>query len=401
LDGKIKKNFIWVFIGLFLSSSFLCFPVSVEAQGTVSNLDLTFHGYSVLMSYSNGSLVAYDGVDGAPPTKTSATKVDLNSQISGEQMGFTYWSGILIWATQLPMDLYVKGNVNVRAYISSTFPLSGFFSGGGYGMGLVDIDEKTNIVQQFLTQAPYTIGGNPFSSAPSRYSLDVPVDYVFKKGHWIGFAVGLGATTQGFTASVYFDSADRNSGATLPVLDVFQAQTALFDSKMVAVTGNSVVKNIQFSSGSQTLSFLTEGIDFTPGRCTAAIPKSLMQPSFTVSQGSRSITASISENDTYYNLSFTHTRSSEPIHIVGSTSTPNPTPTPTSTSSATSHPSPTGVPTGTHSPQTPTKGPTQGGATISPTPEVPEFGVFLPLLIAAITTLLAAYLFFKRGKKEI
>ncbi len=245
-------------------------------SGSVVNYQLTFHGYSVVLRDPNGSFCVYDGADGAPPDQASASMVDLTSQISGQRMGYNYWSAIVMWATKLPMDLHVQGSVNVRAYISSTFKLSGLLSGGGYAMGIVDIDENNNEVAQFITEAPYTIGSNPFTASPSQYSQSVNVDYVFKKGHAVGFAVGLGATTQGFTASVYFGSQDRNSGATLPVVESTQTQTVSTGGGAISVTGNSAIESLQYDQAARAVSFIAQGISRTTGSCIVSIPKTLM-----------------------------------------------------------------------------------------------------------------------------
>jgi hypothetical protein len=250
--------------------------------------------------------------------QATASQVDLVSQISGQKMGYDYWSAVVMWVVQLPMDLHVSGSAVVYAYLSSTDQLSGFLSGGGYAMGLVDIDENNNVVKEFITEAPYSIGNNPFTSTPARYSQSVTLDHVFSKGHWIGFVVGLGATTQGFSATVYFGSEDKNSGATLPVVETIQTKTLAPDEGAIAVSANSAIENLQYDKAARTLTFTAEGIEYTSGSCAVAVPKLLMQTPFTVTQGSQPLTPTVTENATYYQVSFTHTRSNNTISVAGS-----------------------------------------------------------------------------------
>jgi hypothetical protein len=383
-----------ILVVLFASCFLLIEQPNVKAQSgsNIVNIPLTFHDYSLLLSDSNGSFCVLDGADGAAATSTTSKQRNLISEISGTQSGFSYWSASALWIIKLESDLHVVGTVNIRAYISSTFSLSGLFSGGGYGFGLVDIDQNNNEVQEFITQGPISIGRNPFSASPAQYSLNVNVDYVFKKGHSIGFAVGLGATTQGFTATVYYDSINQNSGATLPVEDTSQSNSFLVNyndaSHNVAVVSNSAIGDWQFNSASSSFKFTVQLINYTSGYCNVSIPKTLMQKPFSVTQSSHTMTSTLTENLTYYQVYFTNIRSSVPIQITG---TPiSPTASPTSTATATSGPSsapdssnsPSSTPQTSNSPNSTPTQTTSPTFLPSSTPSIPEFSwlVVLPLL---------------------
>jgi hypothetical protein len=324
--------------------------VKAQSDSNIVNLSLTFHNYSLILRDPNGSFCVYDGADGST-SSANPTQTNLVSETSGTAtvFGFTvdYWSAAIIWAIKLPMDLHVDGTVNIKAYITSDFPISGFMSGSGYGMGLVDIDENDNEIQEFVTQAPYTQGGNAFTSTPTQYSVSTNVDYTFKAGHSIGFAVGVGATARGFTATVYFDSQAYNSGATLPVEDTSESHTFTADyngaTHSVSIVSNSAISNCQFDSSTRTIKFKAEGINYTTGHCTVSIPKTLMQTPFTVTSGSTQITPTLSEDSTNYQLDFTHTRNSNLIQITGADPT-QPTATPTTTTPTTATPSSTATP---------------------------------------------------------
>ncbi len=300
-------------------------PSRAQEAGNVINLQLSFHNYSLILQDANGSLYVYDGADGAAPSQASASQTNLNAQISGQRSGFNYWSAIVMWAVQLQSDVHVSGSVNVRAFISSTYRFSGLIAGGGYGMGLVDIDENNNEVKEFITESQ-PIMGNPFSATPIQYSLSTNVDHTFKKGHAIGFAVGLGGTEQGFTATVYFGSPERNSGATLPVEEA--TNTYIFTTNyngathIVGITSNSLVSDCQFDQATGCIQFKTQGISYTSGTCSVAIPKTLIQSPFTVTQGTQTITTTVTDNATHNQLTFTSTRSTTPIQITAATTPP-------------------------------------------------------------------------------
>jgi hypothetical protein len=362
------------------------FQLNAKAESPVVNLSLTFHNYSIILKDSNGSFCVYNGADGSTAS-VNPTQTNLVSEISGQQvvygMSVSYWSAVIIWAIKLPMDLHVDGTVNLKAFISSNFPISGFFSGGGYGMGLVDIDENNNEVQEFITQPSYSQGSNPFTASPTQYSVSTNVDYTFKAGHSIGYAVGIGATAQGFTANVYFDSATYNSGVTLPVEDTMKSNSFSVNyngaEQNLAVTSDSAISNFQFNSGSNSIQFDTQGISYTTGQYYVSIPKTLMQSPFKVTSGTQQITASVTENSSYSQLSFSHAISSSPIQITGALSTVSP------TTSATASPA---VPT----PSSSTSDATATNPSTSPSEtSSPELPVYLAIAIFAILTAMVSF----------
>ena len=317
---------ILVLLGILASTCLIAYQIPVgHAQAKVVNLPLTFHGYSVVLRDSNNSFIVYNGADGAGPS-VSGAQVTLESQISGVRDGWSYWNTIAMWVIPLQNDVHIKGSVNIHAYISSKFSLSGFFSGGSYGFGVVDIDENNVEVKEFVSEGPVSIGRNPFTQEPVQYSLDVNVDYVFRKGHSIGFAVGFGATERGFDGTVYFDSQNRNSGATLPVEETVTSQTFVAQaggaSHNVVVASNSAVSSFQYDDSAKRIQFKAQGIPYTSGSCDVWVPKTLLQAPFKVTMGNQQLSASASENSTYTHLSFTHARTADTISITTGTATP-------------------------------------------------------------------------------
>ncbi len=192
-----------------------------ESGTTVQNL--IFHNYSLIQKADDGSSYIYNGADTNGPQLATASQTTVNSQIKGQVnylgIDFTYWSGMVIWGYQLTDDLHVQGNVQITVYMSSSDTISGLFSGGGYGMGLSDVDQNGNEIKRFTAEGPQSLGKNPLTGTPQAYTLNVQVDYIFPKDHAIAFFAGAGATKQGYKFTVYFDSPDKNSGATLPVVN--------------------------------------------------------------------------------------------------------------------------------------------------------------------------------------
>ncbi len=227
---------LFLLIILSLGSLIITQPSLCEAQTKTVTQTLYFHNHQVIQKDNNGSFVAYDGANDVVPTGTGS-QVTLQSQITGTRDGWSYYSAVAIWAKPLQSDLHVKGTVTITAYISSTFELTSLFSGGSYGFGVVEIDENNKEIIDFVTEGPIAIARNPFTKDPTQYTLNVPVDYVFKKGHSIGFAVGFGATVEGFEASIFFDSAGTNSGVTLPVVETTLSDPVApeFPSTMVPI----------------------------------------------------------------------------------------------------------------------------------------------------------------------
>lgn len=327
MKGKVLV--LWMILAL---SSIAAIPAPVcHAQTQVVNHALTFHDYSVVLRDANNSLVVYDGADGATPSG-AGSQVTLASQISGTRDGWSYWSAVAMWVIPLQSDVHVKGTVNLRAYISSNFNLSGLFSGGSYGFGVVDVDENNNKAAEFVTEGPIAIGKNPFTKDPAQYSLNVNVDYVFKKGHAIGLAIGFGATARGFDATVYFDSPSHNSGATLPVQETTASQTFVAQSNgashSIQIASTSTVSDFQFDDSAKRIQFKAQGIPYTSGSCVVTVPKTLLQPPFRVTMGSSQLAVSASEDSLSTHLSFKHARTAETISIIGEAGA-DPTSTPT------------------------------------------------------------------------
>jgi hypothetical protein len=196
--------------------------LAVGAQSETRMVNVTFHNYSVLRNSINGSYFIYDGADSIGPRLSNAHQVTLNSEIYGiiETFGFewTYWSGALVWVYDIQEDIHVQGTAQITVYMNSSDVFSGFFSGGGYGMGLVELDENLDEVQRFMIEGPQSLGSNPLSTIPQPYTLSLPVDHIFPKEHRLGFFVGAGGTERGYNFTVHFDSLSRNSGASIPVV---------------------------------------------------------------------------------------------------------------------------------------------------------------------------------------
>jgi hypothetical protein len=313
------------FVVLLLLIAVIWQPNRTYAQTSsngIVNIPLTFHYYSLTQKATNNSVFIYDGVDGFGPKLSSGFQTILNSQIKGTYGSWTYWAASILWTLKLQEDMHVLGSVEMKVYVSSTFGFS-FLSGGGYGMGLADVDENGNNVKEFTTQGPQSIGSNPFTQTPQAYILNTQVDYVFKKGHTIVFYMGAGASIQGFTFNVYFDYPDRNSGVKLPVEE--QMKTYEFNTdwqnqtyKIVAIS-NSSLSDFRFDPPMKQISFNASGISGTGVYSQVYIPKTLLQGPFSIFIDSQQITPTETENTTQSSINFTYTHNSDTIKILGTT----------------------------------------------------------------------------------
>ena len=87
----------------------------------------------------------------------------------------------------------------------------------GYALGLSEVDSMGNYIGEPMYQYYYSTG-SVLSSSAQPITLSFSVNQTFTKGNIIGFFVIVGSTTEGWEFRVFFDSADMNSFATLPVL---------------------------------------------------------------------------------------------------------------------------------------------------------------------------------------
>lgn len=284
-------------------------------------------------------------------------------------------------------------------------------------MGVVDIDENNREIKEFLSSATYNLG-NPFTSTPTQYSQSVTVDYTFSKGHTLAFVVGLGATAQGYTASVYFGSADRASGATLPIVQSTQTQSIQTDMGIVSVAADAAISNLQYDKTAHAITYTAKGIDYTPCSCTVSVPKALMQAPFTVTQGTKTLQATTSQNEANFQITYSHTIDDSQLRVTGSSSTTNtPTPPPTS---QTQTPAPSSTPTVSSSTSTsptnspsntvtqPTSEPTGSGSPSSSaqtssspdnhtvSPPVPEASIYILAVLIGLCSVIVALLFLRR-----
>ena len=297
-------------------------PLQVElVQGNsdaVVNIPLTFHYYS-LFEQKNDSYIVYNGADGYGPKQTSAYAKTMTCESYNVFQGWPSWSAGVMWVLRLQQDLHVKGNVELTAYFSSTFDGFGWFDGGGYSMGLADLDEHGNDVTAFPAEGAGGLG-NPFDETTRPYVLNVAVDYVFKKGHYIGFWVGAGATIQGFTYTIYFDSSDAPSGVILPIGD--QTKTYSFDAIVEGTTyeietmSDSYLSNFGFDQLEKQISFDASGIPGIAGYCNVWIPKNLFGGSFEVFLDDQPLAHIKTENETHSCIYFTFTNNVANFKII-------------------------------------------------------------------------------------
>ena len=291
-----------------------CIALNSDAQASsdlVSVTPMSFHYYSLIEKAQDNSSFVYNGVDGYGPKLSAGFTTNLNCQTYGQREMFgqmwDYWSASIMWKLDLKEDVRVKGDVEIKVYISSLYRGMGFFDGGGFGMGLVDFDEEGNEVKAFTAEGSGGIG-NPFSSTPTAYVLTIPVDYVFKNGHSVGFFIGAGSTRKGFTFNVHFDASNTNSGVTLPIENNsknfnFNTIKEGIEYEVIAVS-NSSLSNFVFNQPENQIKFRAFGIPGIGGYCTVWMPKNLLKSPFKVMIDDHQAITSESENTTHSSIHF-------------------------------------------------------------------------------------------------
>lgn len=308
-------------------------PTIAQTQGSslqsnsnaVIDFPLIFHYYSLIERADDNSSYVYEGVDGYGPKLSSSFVTSLNCQIYGKMQGWDHWSASVMWVLKLQKDVHIKGNVEMKVFISSTFSGFGFFDGGGYGMGLLDLDENRNEVAAFPTEGAGGLG-NPFSKTPQPYVLNLEVDYIFEKDHYIGFFVGAGATIKGYTFDVHFDSPDAPSGVNLPIED--QAEAFRFsavgegNSYEITAVSTSYLSNFKFNQPDKQISFKASGIPGTVGNCKVTMPKALLEGPFKITIDGQQKTSTETENDTHSFIQFAYTNDVDIIKIFAESTKP-------------------------------------------------------------------------------
>ncbi len=183
------------------------------AQESVGNL-FYFHDTSILYRNDNSSLTVIAEANLEPPnnsvTKTAAVAANIRNATT--PFG-TIWVGSVGWVSQPFSEPEVlNGVITVTAWLSSN-DSSPPFSGIGAGVTIIDSHDK--LVGQPVYS--YSYGqGSVLTSQPSSYQFNLNINRSVQQDQRFVFAVGLGATAQGWKMTVYFDSLQYPSRAAMP-----------------------------------------------------------------------------------------------------------------------------------------------------------------------------------------
>ena len=218
LSPSSYKYTIFFLLLVLLTPLTLKIDVTHSIKGATStDVTLYFH-YSPENNLSkNQSIYVFSGASSLQPNKATATQIVLKTNIRFPYSGITAWIAYISWFTgPLQSDYHLKGTVDIEVWMNSVDSIS-LFGGSGYGAGVIDLDENTNLV--WNTSLSYKFGvGKIISNNPSLYKFTIEnVDHLFSKGHTLGFIIGIGSTKQAWEVNVYFDSPSMNSRAVIPV----------------------------------------------------------------------------------------------------------------------------------------------------------------------------------------
>lgn len=190
-----------------------CLLAPVSAQESAGNL-FYFRDNSVLYSNDNSSLTVVAEASFEPPNSSvnKATLVAANIRNATTPLG-TIWVGSVSWVSQ-PFAQFqeLHGAVTITAWLSSDDsppPLSGI------GAGITIIDSQNNIVGQAVYSYSFS-QGSVLTNQTKSYEFKVNIDRSVQPNERIVFAVGLGATRQGWKMNVYSDSLQYPSRAEMP-----------------------------------------------------------------------------------------------------------------------------------------------------------------------------------------
>ncbi len=189
----------------------LVLPVSAQ----VSTGDLFyFHDNSILYRNEN-SWVTVDAEANLEPPNASALKAtEVKANIRNATTPFgTIWVGSVSWVSQ-PLTQFevLQGIVTITAWLSSDDSPPPFF---GIGAGIAIVDSQNKLVGP--SDYAYSYGqGSILTTQLKSYEFNVTINRSLQAGQQMVFAVGLGATRQGWKMKVYFDSLQYPSRAQLP-----------------------------------------------------------------------------------------------------------------------------------------------------------------------------------------
>ena len=153
------------------------------------------------------------------------------------------------------------------------------------------------------------------------------------------------------------------------------------NQNIFSVTSNSTLTGLAFDSAANELSFSVSGEPGTSGLTAVCIPQSIMVDisKLTVKLDADVISYNVNSGGNIWIVTFTYNHSSHIITLeLGSSPTPTPTPVPTSNPIASTRPTTNAVTTSTSTPQ-PTVIP-------SPTPQAPESGIQMIIILLVLAT---------------
>ncbi len=185
----------------------------VIAQKSVGNL-FYFHDTSILYRNDNSSLTVIAEANLEPPNNSIAKTIEIAANIRNATTPFgTIWVGSVSWVSQpVSKPQVLDGSITVTAWFSSNDSPPPF---SGIGAGITIIDSQGNLVGQPVYA--YSYGqGSVLTNQPSSYQFNLNINRSVQHGQRFVFAVGLGATAQGWKMTVYFDSLQYPSRASMP-----------------------------------------------------------------------------------------------------------------------------------------------------------------------------------------
>ncbi len=217
--------------------------VSRNAVGSqYSNAQVFFHAKGLrsdLSIFGEGSSerIYEQSVDTSSLMSSSAAIEGLTAQIpasavSGripgvptkDPLGRPIYFGYVAWLLPIQTLNQISGDVEITAWMSSDDG-SGFGGGTGYFFALADLNPQNpgdatfqNLWYDGTANSGNVIGSSPRPLSTKDFGRPFKImNHQFAAGRSLAFFAGAGSNKQGWRFNVYFDSADKASGAVVPI----------------------------------------------------------------------------------------------------------------------------------------------------------------------------------------
>lgn len=199
----------------------------------------SFSGLTIdSISSPSSSAVAFEEASPEPVTGPEV-RAELESRISVKGW-VSGWAGAVAWLTRPfrnPVQISPDRPIKIHIWMSSNDPLDALAGQGSvYFAGIASYMTSNDTVRLLWSEvrpSGLRVLGKNLPDSPAEFVFEARIDdYLFGRGDMILFFVGAGSNKESWKFTVYFDSQERPSRASLP-LDL-QLAVPEFDNTTIA-----------------------------------------------------------------------------------------------------------------------------------------------------------------------